>query len=160
MSKWGPKFHAKEQDQSLFNLKLLGLLVFFLSITFKNRTLKQIALVNYPFVYFTHRYLVPLVEWTSNISVHGTYFSRLLKHKILGHCQWSWSIEFGEVSRNLLFNRLSGHSNADGPLDALWEAILLHTGHRVRPQTGVHRWKRSVLFLRKLQIEKECRFKH
>lgn len=29
------------------------------------------------------------------------------------------SIEFGEVSRNLLFNRLSGHSNADGPLDAL-----------------------------------------
>lgn len=44
MGKWDPKLYAEEQDQNLFNLKLLALLVVFPSITFEKRILKQIAL--------------------------------------------------------------------------------------------------------------------
>ena len=44
MSKWDPKLYAEEQDQNLFNPKLLALLVVFLSITFEKCILKQIAL--------------------------------------------------------------------------------------------------------------------
>lgn len=44
MSKWDPKLYAEEQDQNLFNPKLLALLVVFLSITFEKCILKQVAL--------------------------------------------------------------------------------------------------------------------
>ena len=96
MSSRGPKLYAEEQESfqpfGNFSFHYFG----------KNACLNM-ALIIHPFVCFTHRYLVPLARWSSNVRVHRTYPRRLLRYKILGHCQRSQSIEFGEVPRNLLF---------------------------------------------------------